>query len=61
VRNGHAEVGERVLTDRARTAGDAIAEILREVRTAGYIWGSVTYHGTTVGSLAREGWQGGQD
>jgi hypothetical protein len=60
-RNTWLTPGERVLTAQAKATGDAIEAVLREVRTAGYIWGSVTYEGTVIGSLARAGWQPGQD
>jgi hypothetical protein len=58
---GVYEVGDRIITRQARTTGDAVAEIIAGVRTAGYIWGSVTYEGTTIGTVARQGWQPGQD
>lgn len=61
---GAVDVGDRVLTAQVRTVGERIEEIIRNVRTqvgAGYIWGGVTYRGTTVGSLAREGFVPGQD
>lgn len=54
--------GERVLTDAARAAGDAICEIIGAARgDAGYIWGSADVAGACIGSLARQGFVPGQD
>jgi hypothetical protein len=58
---GVYEVGDRIITREARATGDAVAAVILAARTAGYIWGSVTYEGTTIGTVARQGWQPGQD
>lgn len=61
----YVDPGDRMLTAEARAAGDAIAEVIEAARDAhgeaGYVWGAVTYFGTTIGSLAREGFVPGQD
>ncbi len=58
------------LTQAARTAGTFIADLIAKHRQAGYIWGGVYYGGEQVGpgggglvlgTVAREGWQPGQD
>lgn len=52
---------DRILTDAVKAAGTALEDVIRRHRTAGYIWGGVTYNGTVIGSLARQGFVPGQD
>lgn len=61
VRSGYYREGDRLLTATARPTGRKIAAIIAEHRTAGYIWGGVTYDGASLGTVAREGWTPGQD
>lgn len=52
------------LTEQARSTGEQVAALILAERSKtdhGYIWGGVTYEATTIGSVAQQGWQPGQD